>query len=114
MAKRKGMMFTGVNVLEGALKEIATMADVKKVVKTNTVELTRNATRKAPVDSGYLKRSNQMTLSTNRLSGKVFNTANYAGYVNSGTRFMAAQPFMTNSYRVQRDVFLHDMKRLVK
>ena len=45
MAKR-GIYVTGVNALSEKLKKNATMDDVKRVVKTNTVELEKTMKQK--------------------------------------------------------------------
>ncbi|MDT2640464.1 hypothetical protein P7D31_10090 [Enterococcus dongliensis] len=35
-------------------------------------------------------------------------------YLEYGTRFMEAQPFMGPAYRAQKEIFKRDMDRLVK
>jgi HK97 gp10 family phage protein len=69
------------------LKSNANMKDVKQIVKQNTAELTQGAQRKAPVDTGNLRRSITMDLSDGGLTGKVKPTADYAPYLEYGTRF---------------------------
>lgn len=111
---KRGFHFTGVNLLENKLKKNATMEEVREIVNRNGADLTKGAQRKAPVDTGYLKRYIIMQIASGGLMSKTLSGAEYSGYVNYGTRFMAAIPYMTTAYRVQRDVFLHDMRRLVQ
>lgn len=54
-------------------------------------EVDRIASGTVPVDTGNLKNSKV------RSTGRIAWTAEYAGYVNFGTRFMAAQPFATDA-----------------
>ena len=41
-------------------------------------------------------------------------TAEYAPYVEWGTRFMNAQPFMRPAYYAQKEQFKHDLGKIVK
>lgn len=90
------------------------MKDVKQIVKQNTAELTQGAQRKAPVDTGNLRRSITMDLSDGGLTGKVKPTADYAPYVEYGTRFSPRQAFMAPSFNRQKEQFKRDMNQLIK
>lgn len=90
------------------------MKDVKQIVKQNTAELTQGAQRKAPVDTGNLRRSITMDLSDGGLTGKVKPTADYAPYLEYGTRFQSAQPFMQPAFNKQKAQFKSDMDKLVE
>lgn len=124
MSKR-GINITGVNALSEKLKKNATMDDVKKVVKTNTVELNRKMVQKAQFKghekngvfispTGATRRSITTKLALNGMQGKDFPTTEYAFYLEYGTRFMSAQPFVSPAFRQQKPIFLSDMKRLVE
>jgi HK97 gp10 family phage protein len=54
-------------------------------------EVDRIASGTVPVDTGNLKNSKT------RSKGRIAWTAEYAGFVNYGTRFMSAQPFATDA-----------------
>ncbi|MFQ8894288.1 MAG: HK97-gp10 family putative phage morphogenesis protein [Dorea sp.] len=41
-------------------------------------------------------------------------TADYAAYVEYGTRFMNAQPYMRPAYNAQKGKFKSDMQKLVR
>lgn len=113
MAKRN-VSLKGVSELTMKLKSNANMKDVKQIVKQNTAELTQGAQRKAPVDTGNLRRSITMDLSDGGLTGKVKPTADYAPYLEYGTRFQSAQPFMRPSFNKQKAQFKSDMDKLVE
>lgn len=70
--------FKGIDQLMRHLKKAATLNDVQKVVKSNTAEMTERMQKGAPVDTGYLRRSINMTLSEAGLTGIVGPTAEYA------------------------------------
>lgn len=113
MSKRM-VKITGIKELEKKLRKNITMDDVKTVVKLNVVEMNGKASRNAPVDTGFLRRSIVFELAGNGLSGSSTAGAEYSPYLEYGTRFMNAQPFMGPAYRVQKEIFKRDMNRLVK
>jgi len=104
----------GADVLIKQLKANANVDDVKKAVKLNTSEMQQKAQRYAPVDTGNLKRSIGFDLTEKNLNGHVGATAEYAPYVNYGTRYMTAQPFLTRAFNEQKQLFVKDLKRLMK
>lgn len=111
---RRNVSLKGVSELTMKLKSNANMKDVKQIVKQNTAELTQGAQRKAPVDTGNLRRSITMDLSEGGLTGKVKPTADYAPYLEYGTRFQSAQPFMRPAFNKQKAQFKSDMDKLVE
>ena len=111
---RRNVSLKGVSELTMKLKSNANMKDVKQIVKQNTAELTQGAQRKAPVDTGNLRRSITMDLSDGGLTGKVKPTADYAPYLEYGTRFQSAQPFVRPSFNKQKAQFKSDMDKLVE
>lgn len=111
---RRNVSLKGVSELTMKLKSNANMKDVKQIVKQNTAELTQGAQRKAPVDTGNLRRSITMNLSDGGLTGKVKPTADYAPYLEYGTRFQSDQPFMRPAFNKQKAQFKSDMDKLVE
>lgn len=103
---------SGADALLSKLNKIANYADVKTAVKVNTVELTAAAIRNAPVDTGALSRS--IVPEVTDLVGRVVPTAEYAPYVEYGTRYMGAQPFIGPAFQTQSVKFLNDLRRLMK
>lgn len=110
----KGFTLTGVDTLEKVLKTTAKVQLVKGVVQLNGAEMQENAQRRASVDTGFMKRNITLTLEDGGLTATVTSMAEYSAYVNYGTRFMAANPFMTNSYQYQKTKFRADLIRLMK
>ena len=109
-----GIKVTGLAELEKKLQRNATMADMKEVVRTNGAELNANTQRKAPVDTGFLRRSIVFQLANMGFEARVVATAEYAPYLEWGTRFMAAMPFLGPAFRIQKERFISDMRRLVR
>ena len=89
-------------------------SEIGRVVKANTAELQQKEMRTVPVDTGFLKRSILLTMKDNGLTGVVEPTATYATFVEYGTRFMAAQPYVRPNYYEQVKQFMKEMERLVK
>lgn len=112
MAKGFNLKVVGVERVVGKLRKNATMNDIKNVVKSNVSDMTKNAQRLAPVDTGHLKGSTIATIGD--LEGSTDVGAHYGGYVNNGTRFMSAQPFLTNAFELQSENFRREMEMLVK
>jgi len=111
------MKIVGLEKLQKQLKSNATLNDVKKVVKQNGAEMQQKAMRKvpvAPVNGGTLKRSIELDLTDGGMSVEVEAKAEYAGYVEYGTRFMQAQPFLRPSLEEQAKQFKADMQKLTK
>jgi len=102
----------GADALLTKLKKGAEYADVKKAVKVNTSEMHKSAQRNAPVDTGFLKRSIEMDV-TDQV-GKVTPTAHYSEYVEKGTRYQNAQPYLAPAYHKQKKKFINDLKRIMK
>ena len=104
----------GVEELKKGLKKMATMDDVKQVIRLNTTEMHQKASRRVRVDSGHLKRSLTIDFSDGGLTGRVSTDVEYSMYVEFGTRFQSAQPFFRPSLYEQREQFAKDMSRLLK
>ena len=112
----------GLNQLQKKLLKGVSKDQISRVVQLNTAELTQKAKERAPVSTektnpggahGQLKRSIIPSMSSGGMVGKVNATVDYAEYVEMGTRFMAAQPYMKPAFDQQREVFLDDMKKLI-
>ena len=108
------MKITGIDALQKKLRKNATLADVKHVVKSNTSIMNKNMQKLAPVDTGNMKRSITSDFTDGGLSGTTGPHTDYAGYVEHGTRFQAAQPFVKPAFDVQKKVFKNDLERLTK
>ena len=112
----------GLNQMQKKLLKGVSKDQISRVVRRNTAELTQKAKERAPVSTektnpggahGQLKRSIIPSMSSGGMVGKVNATVDYAEYVEMGTRFMAAQPYMKPAFDQQKEVFLDDMKKLL-
>lgn len=108
------MRITGTDALGKELMKRASMKDVQNVVRLSGAELQQKAQRRAPVDTGNMKRSISLELTDNGMTAIVKSGADYSAYVNFGTRFQSANPFMTSSFNEQKINFISDLKRLMK
>ena len=104
----------GLEKLQKKLKQHVQMEDVKKVVRHNGAEMQAKAQQKAPVDTGYLKRSIGIECTDGGMAAEVEPTDDYAPYVELGTRFMEAQPYLGPAFNEQKEKFKKDMKKLVE
>lgn len=106
--------FKGIDALQKGLKDRATLSDVKKVVALNGTEMTEQAKRNAPVRTGDLKGSIAMDIIDDGMTAKTSAAVDYAPYVEKGTRFMSAQPYMKPAHNTQAPQFIKDLERLTK
>lgn len=110
--------FDGLDELEKKLKDNVTMNDVKRVVQQNGAELQRKMQSKADFKMGYqtgtTKRSIGLEIMDGGLTAEVAPETEYSPYLEYGTRFMEAQPFVRPALEEQAEQFKSDMRKLVK
>lgn len=106
--------YSGLDNLESALLDKARLEGVKTVVAKNGTRLQQGAMYYAPHDTGTLRRSIMLNIKDGGLTADVRATAHYAGYVELGTRFMAAQPYMRPAFNGVKKQFEADLRRLVR
>lgn len=112
------MKVTGLDKLQKALKDNVTMDDVKRVVRHNGSELQKKMQSKADFKKGYqtgeTKRSIGLEMTDSGFTAEVEPTTEYSPYLEYGTRFMDAQPFVKPAFEEQEAKFKRDMQKLVK
>lgn len=111
MAKIK---VVGMEKLQKKLKKNVDMTEVKRKVRKHGGQLQEKAMRNAPVDTGFLKQHINLDIGDGGMSAEVEPTADYAPYVELGTRFMEAQPYLKPAFDEQKEKFKKDMQKLVK
>lgn len=108
----------GLDKLEKALKENVKLDDVKRVVRHNGAQLQRKIQTNADFTQGYqtgtTKRSVDLWLKDGGLTADSGPTTEYAEYLEYGTRFMDAQPFVKPALDEQEKQFESDMQKLVR
>lgn len=106
--------FNGMAELTAGMRERMDMELAKKAVMLNGSELQQSAMRKAPVDTGQLKRSIMLDISGKGLVATVAPHTDYAAYVEYGTRYMNAQPYIRPAFNEQVVKFKRDLERIVR
>lgn len=108
----------GLDKLEKALKRNVQMTDVARVVKHNGAQLGNKMQKEADFVKGYqtgtTKRSIGVEIKDSGFTAEVGPETHYSPYLEYGTRFMSAQPFVRPAYNEQVQKFKSDMKKLVK
>lgn len=115
----------GFDKLEAKLKRNMDLGAVRTVVRKNGADLQTKAQKNAPVGTpqstgipgyvgGTLKRSVELDITDGGLTVEVEPTADYAAYVEYGTRFMEAQPYLKPAYDEQKKKFVKDLNGLVR
>lgn len=113
-----GIKVTGLDKIEKRLKDNANLNDVKSVVRSNGAELQRKMKRKADFSKGYqtgtTKRSIGLEIIDNGFTASVGPETEYSPYLEYGTRFMDAQPFVKPALDEQEQQFFSDIKKILK
>lgn len=108
----------GLDKLQQALKENVTLDDVRRVVRQNGAEMTEKMVKNAEFNKGYqtgqTKRSINMQILDDGMTAEAAPTTEYSPYLEYGTRYMDAQPFVKPSYNEQIGQFKKDMQKLVR
>lgn len=108
----------GLDKLQKALKEKVTLNDVKRVVRHNGAQLQKGIQRNADFKKGYqtgqTKRSVDLQILDGGFTAESGPTTEYSPYLEYGTRYMDAQPFVGPAYMYQKEKFFSDMKKLVR
>lgn len=108
----------GLDKLQKALKEKVTLNDVKRVVRHNGSQLHKGIQRSADFKMGYqtgqTKRSVDLQILDGGFTADTGPTTEYSPYLEYGTRYMDAQPFIRFVYEYQKQKFKSDMKKLTR
>ena len=104
----------GLDDLENKLKEGADLGLVKDMLKKHATQMQQEAMRNAPVDTGALKRYIMLSMYDGGFTWRVKSLINYSSYVEWGTRYQTAQPFIRPAFYQQRTKFLSDLRKIMK
>lgn len=105
---------SGADKLSDALKHAQRMVDVKACVSKHGADLNKVMVEKAPVKTGFLRRSIKLSKSDDGMSVTVEPTAEYAPYLEYGTRFMRERPFVKPALEKVKPKFIRDVKKIMK
>lgn len=113
-----GIKVEGLDKLQKALKENITLDDVKHIVRQNGAGLQKKMQNKADFTRGYqtgtTKRSIGLEMTDSGFTAEVEPKTDYSPYLEYGTRFMDAQPFVKPALDEQSAQFKRDMQKLVR
>lgn len=108
----------GLDKLEKALRDNATLSDVKRVVRQNGSQMQKQMKTNADFAKGYqtgaTKRSIGLEIKDGGFTAEVAPTEDHAPYLEYGTRFMGAQPFVKPAYNSQKIKFKRDLNKLMR
>lgn len=112
------LKFEGLSDLQKGLAKKIKLDDVKRVVKQNGGEMQEKMMQNADFKKGYqtgtTKRSIGLEIKDNGLTSEVEPGTEYSPYLEYGTRFMEAQPFVKPAFDAQKEQFKKDLDKLVK
>lgn len=108
----------GLDKLQKALKDNITMNHVKEIVQGHGIQLENKMKNKAIFTKGYslgtTNKSIRLEMQDGGFTAVVGAETEYSPYLEYGTRFMDAQPFVKPAYNEQVALFKADMQKLVK
>lgn len=120
----------GIEELQKKLKKNADPSDVKFIVRQNGAELQKRMQKKADFHGHYeykkgkgkvfkkptgtTKRSIGLEITDSGFTAEVGPETEYAPYLEYGTRFMEAQPFVEPAFNEQKDIFISDLKKIMQ
>lgn len=105
-----------VKKLDRKIKNLSELKKAGAVVKFHTSVIQNIATQLTPVDTGELKKSwrNNFKQDGSGIKAEVGNVKEYAGYVEKGTRFMDAQPYLKPAVDNDAPDYIKDLKKAIK
>lgn len=120
----------GMEKLQKKLKKNVDMGEVKRQVRKHGGQLQTAAMQNADFKGHYewqkgkgkvfvpptgtLRQHIELDIKNGGLTAEVEPTMEYSAYVELGTRFMEAQPYLKPAFDEQKEKFKQDMKKLVE
>lgn len=109
-----GVRLEGFEELQARLKKNVKLENVKVVVQYHGSQMQQTAHDLAPNRTGQLQRSITHEERDGGFTAEIAPHTNYAAYVEYGTRYMAAQPYMRPAFMQQSERFKSDLAKLMK
>ena len=113
-----GIEIRGLNALAKGFKERMDLTRIRQVVQDNGAELQQKMMQEAEFSKGYqtgtTKRSISLNIRNGGLTAAVKPGTEYSPYLEYGTRYMEAQPFVHPAFYSQVPIFKADMEKLIK
>ena len=109
-----GVRLEGFKEFQVKLKDSAKLDDVRRAVQYRGSRLQQIAHDLAPNRTGQLQRSITHEERDGGFTAEIAPHTNYAGYVEWGTRYMAAQPYIRPAFMQESARFKSDLAKLMK
>ena len=109
-----GVKLIGFDELQAKLKKNVKLEDVMVVVQYHGSEMQTTANLICPKDTSNLANSITLELTDGGFTAEVEPHMDYAAYVEYGTRYMSAQPYMRPAFMQQSARFKSDLSKLMK
>ena len=104
----------GFEEFQSRLKKNVKLEDVKVVVQYHGSQMHQTAQIICPNRKGHLQASIRLDIVDNGFTAEVAPHMYYAGYVEWGTRYMAAQPYIRPAFMQESARFKADLAKLMK
>lgn len=104
----------GFEEFQAKLKKNVKLEDVKVVVQYHGAEMQTTANLICPKDTSNLANSITLELTDGGFTAEVEPHMDYAGYVEWGTRYMSAQPYMRPAFMQESARFKSDLRKLTR
>ncbi len=104
-----------VKVEDAKLKALSAslLSQLKDVVAIAAHNIERRGKEKVPVDTGATRNSIQPEFRDNGLSARIGPSTWYAPFLEFGTRFRAARPFMLPALEAERASFIKAVQQII-
>ena len=99
--------------LQRMLQRCKDKSKIQACIKNSGSTLQQYAQKNAPVDTGTLRRSITLALTDGGMAAEVQPTVNYGAYVELGTRFMSAQPYLRPALETAQAEFKANIERVI-
>lgn len=109
-----GLKVVGLDKLQAQLIKNTQMNEVRQIVRSSGANLQEKVMRKAPYKTGTLMRSIGLEIKDGGLTAEVKPSVNYAPYLEYGTRFMEARPFIKPSLEEEGVIFKQKLRKLIE
>lgn len=95
--------------------EVRKRAAIGRLVATTALAVERDAKRRAPVDTGFLRSKIRPDVSRvlTDLAAEVISGADYSSYLEFGTSRMAARPFLFPAFEAAVPGFVRELRAIL-
>ncbi|SDJ19875.1 HK97-gp10 family putative phage morphogenesis protein [Natribacillus halophilus] len=110
------MRLNGMQELTRGLDQRARGAnrDVQNIIRKHGASMNRRMAKNAPVDTGNLRRSIQLNLTNNGFTATVRPNANYASYVEYGTRYIYPSPYVRPAFYAEQELVIQAFRNMMR